>query len=149
MEPTLPDEPRGRHDNLFADAPPNAGREETILYVQRFRVRHGLSCGRNLWFLRDKRVMHTLRCKLCKKLVRVWDQVTKAEEELFNTNLKCKRERIAKHAKIARLSILDWSLQSKLFSYSPISLNEVCIFLGRIRSFARNLAHASLKTAVV
>ena len=34
MEPTLPDEPRGRHDNLFADAPPNAGREETILYVQ-------------------------------------------------------------------------------------------------------------------
>lgn len=126
-----------------------AGGQDILLYViQRFWVRHRLSCGRNLWFLRDKRVMHTLRCKLCKKLVRVWDQVTKAEEELFNTNLKCKRERIAKHAKIARLSILDWSLQSKLFSHSPISLNEARPFFGRIRGSSRNLDRHWLKNAV-
>ena len=38
--------------------------------IQRFRVRHGLSCGRNFGLLRVKRLMHSWRCTLCKKLAR-------------------------------------------------------------------------------
>ena len=45
------------------------------LTLQRFRVRHGLSCGRNFELLRVKRVIHTWRCTLCKKLVCVCNQV--------------------------------------------------------------------------
>ena len=43
--------------------------------LQRFRVRHGLSCGRNFELLRATRVMQTWRSKLCKKLVCVWNMV--------------------------------------------------------------------------
>ena len=48
---------------------------ECLTTLQRFRVRHGLSCGQNFESLRVKRVMQAWRCQLCKKLVCVCDQV--------------------------------------------------------------------------
>ena len=116
-------------------------------HIQRFWMRHGLSCGRNFGLLREERVMQAWRCKLWKS------------SSVFKTRLTYREERDLlgwlvqynpKHG--IKDILLSTSFKKKthllLFSLSPISSNEECNSLGRIKKSARNLAHASLETAV-